>query len=1020
MRPVHLQMTAFGPFVGQEVIDFTRLGSHPLFLINGPTGAGKTTLLDAICFALYGKSTGDEREGSQMRCDMAAPESLSVVVLTVELGGILYRIRRIPEQLRPKSRGEGLTSQSAEAQLWRLDPEGREQLLVPAKVSEATAEIERLTGLNADQFRQVMVLPQGKFRQLLMAESKQREQIFSQLFQTRIYRRLEERLKQDASSVRREVEDQQRIRQGMLEGAGVAEGGITALQATLQRLRPERDLAQTRRAGCAAQVQTLTTSLAQARELRERFTRLAQAQSELQTLQQQQGLFDAKRTRIEQAERAAQLDPLALACQQGRDEASTVNNRLQQLQAEEAQARQTWQQSQQAYQRLAELEKQRDIESLDLERLQGLAERVKGLRLAQDTQRRSAQEQQAAAQAMTQAEQAHRQLGDQFRALEQRQTERWNRLQQSREQPLNLQRCEAQTGLRRDLAQLQAQIEQQQKALSASEVVGLNLKENYRRCQQAARQCELQWHQGQAALLAQSLEQDQPCPVCGSAQHPSPAQLGVDIPDAPTLERVRLAEQEALEQLNSARETYAGQRKALEALQEQSLQLTQRLGDDALLSVADLQSRYLQLRQLVEERVREEQAHQQGVEQLQALQQQEQRLRTDLDRTRTALAQTDNQLAVAETALAGAERELPADLREAGVLDAAIKQAQDRCLEQAQQIERIRREYQSAQSGWHQATAMVQGQVEAVAAATTRLQAQESRWNDALLQSEFAGEAAYQQARMSPDARQQERQAIIAFERNLQRSAAIVEEQQQGVAGRQPPDLEALGQTLSLAREQSQNAERQWQALEQQVVSLEQTALRLERVEETLSRLEARYALVGTLSDLTNGQTGDKVSLQRFVLSVLLDDVLVEASHRLSLMSKGRYRLLRKESRTKGNKASGLELEVEDAYTGKVRPVATLSGGESFMAALAMALGLSEVVQAYAGGIRLDTLFIDEGFGSLDSESLDLALRTLSDLQSSGRMVGVISHVAELKEQMPLRLDVIATREGSRVQLITL
>ena len=151
----------------------------------------------------------------------------------------------------------------------------------------------------------------------------------------------------------------------------------------------------------------------------------------------------------------------------------------------------------------------------------------------------------------------------------------------------------------------------------------------------------------------------------------------------------------------------------------------------------------------------------------------------------------------------------------------------------------------------------------------------------------------------------------------------------------------------------------------------------------------------------------------------MLDDVLIEASHRLGLMSKGRYQLIRKEDRSKGNKASGLELEVEDAYTGKNRSVATLSGGESFLAALSLALGLSEVVQAYAGGIKLDTLFIDEGFGSLDTESLDLAIKTLIDLQSSGRMIGIISHVSELQEQMALRLDIVSSKLGSRVQMAT-
>ena len=181
---------------------------------------------------------------------------------------------------------------------------------------------------------------------------------------------------------------------------------------------------------------------------------------------------------------------------------------------------------------------------------------------------------------------------------------------------------------------------------------------------------------------------------------------------------------------------------------------------------------------------------------------------------------------------------------------------------------------------------------------------------------------------------------------------------------------------------------------------------------------EDNYKVIGTLADVANGQTGKKISLQRFVLGVLLDDVLIAASERLTRMSKGRYQLLRKEERAKGNKASGLELEVADGYTGKTRPVATLSGGESFMASLSLALGLSEVVQAYAGGIHLDTLFVDEGFGSLDADSLDIAIRTLVDLRESGRMVGIISHVSELKEQITQRMDIVSDRDGSHIKIV--
>ncbi|MGB1311767.1 MAG: AAA family ATPase, partial [Leucothrix sp.] len=186
MRPVKLSITAFGPFINTETIDFSVFGDQPLFLINGDTGAGKTTLLDAICFALYGQTTGKEREAVQMRCDYADDNTITSVEFTFELGGKQYRIVRIPEQTRAKKSGEGTTTQKAHAELWVQDGEN-ETVLIPHKVTDATHKIESLTGLLVDQFRQVMVLPQGQFRRLLMADSKDREQIFSQLFATGIY-----------------------------------------------------------------------------------------------------------------------------------------------------------------------------------------------------------------------------------------------------------------------------------------------------------------------------------------------------------------------------------------------------------------------------------------------------------------------------------------------------------------------------------------------------------------------------------------------------------------------------------------------------------------------------------------------------------------------------------------------------------------------------------------------------------------------------------------------------------------
>ncbi|MCG9774786.1 SMC family ATPase, partial [Vibrio diabolicus] len=231
------------------------------------------------------------------------------------------------------------------------------------------------------------------------------------------------------------------------------------------------------------------------------------------------------------------------------------------------------------------------------------------------------------------------------------------------------------------------------------------------------------------------------------------------------------------------------------------------------------------------------------------------------------------------------------------------------------------------------------------------------------------------------------------------------------------PDLDSLNDSLTTLQAQYIEVRNQLDTTRSTFERIEKVRKDIATLHEKNSKLEEEYKVFGTLYDVASGKTGSRVSLHRFVLGVLLDDVLIQASQRLSIMSKGRYILARKTEGFKGAAGRGLDLMVEDGYTGKTRDVATLSGGESFMAALALALGLSDVVQSYSGGIRLDTLFIDEGFGSLDPESLDLAIQTLVDLQQTGRMIGVISHVSELKEQMAQRIDVEPSRVGSTVSV---
>ncbi len=1016
MRPIHLSMTAFGPFAGQEEIHFEALGENPLFLINGPTGSGKTTILDAICFALYGKTTGDEREGAQMRCDLATAETLTEVTLCFELSGRRFRIRRVPEQQRPKARGEGTTTQSPEAQLYTLNADGSEQLIVSSKVTEATREIETLTGLSVDQFRQVMVLPQGQFRQLLMAESADREKIFSQLFQTRIYKRLEENLKAQSAEIRRERERQLQLRQGILEGAGVE--STDALEQELAELRPGVDSARALKEAKEEDFNAAGKAQQQALGLHQAFAELEKTEHQQISLNGQKEAFERQRRELKSAEQARKLRPVFDDLARCQRELQQAANRVKKTESELEQATLKRNEADRELQKVEPLTRGLDAAKQETGRLDGL--RARAARLAETRQALEQAERSAAA-----AREAHQQalttLQNTSRQREAKEEEK-NQRQKSQanlgELQLQLRQLADRLNDRSKMEALEHQLRQQQGQLTREEARGKTLREEYEAKTQQAKGLELAWHQGQAAILAAELCTGEPCPVCGSSDHPAPAHSEEPLPSQKELEQARALVQKTSQSLASAREAYGETRGKVVQSQEQLEQCRLQLGETTQSPISELQQAHDALKAQVETLQGQGRQLEALGEALQRLKQNESDARQSLDQAAARVTETSNAAAAARAQAQSAEQELPQDYRQAGALDAAIGRAQGEANRLEQQIHAAREAHKLAHGRWEAAQATLRAATETGQAASKALEGAARCGEKAIAESPFASEQAYREAVRDEASLETLQQSIADYDRQCQLVAGALGQQQAALEGKARPDLSAVEEALRKAEQEKGEALAHWQQLDARAQQLEATRKKLEKASAAQAELDRQYAVVGTLSDVANGQTGDKISLQRFVLSVLLDDVLIEASHRLSLMSKGRYQLLRKEDRAKGNKASGLELEVEDAYTGKVRPVATLSGGESFMAALSLALGLSDVVQAYAGGIRLDTLFIDEGFGSLDAESLDLAVRTLIDLQAAGRMVGVISHVAELKEQMPLRLDLTAGRDGSRIRLV--
>ncbi|TVL37365.1 AAA family ATPase [Shewanella algae] len=1051
MRPLILEMRAFGPFADCQRIDFTELGDKPLFLINGPTGAGKTTILDAICFALYGKTTGNEREGSQMRCDNADDGLLTEVYFSFELGQKRYSIRRCPEQQRAKSRGDGFTLQKSEAELKRLLPDGTEELLVASKVTDANACIEELTGLDVDQFRQVMVLPQGKFRELLLADSKEREKIFSQLFQTHIYRRIEERLKQQALEIKAKARDLQSRRAGILETAGVE--SLEQLTAEIAAVTPSLTEATSNKQKASDALAQSAKTLDNAKALTAEFERRKLLQTQLNALEERRAEIELHQQTLENARKAEKLLPslkeLQFRQQEWQQAKAKEADYAKQLQSAELRLKQATDDKA----TLAELDEHANKLRRELEQLDKLQPAINELKQLTEEHELGLVE----LGRLERAEQQSRTELEQWQQQQQRLKSEANELFSSAERqgPLHQALAALNTRLEKteQLGHIKQKWQQAQAGLQQAEAHGHQCKAERQSAETEHQRLQLAWHTGQAAILAAKLQPGQPCPVCGGLEHPAPAEMAQDIPGETELNRARDAEQQATARHEAARSDYRNIKRQTEELQLELQRLSAELQACAAADVmadvktdatidaamdadsyakADLTMEIDRLvsrrRQLLNELQQAEAAQTRLNNCRQQLQQAEQQVEQRLKHRETQLQQLQQlreQLSLAgarkDAALAALPNEYHSLAAEAALelMARQLEQKQSEWQQLKQQQQDINQQYTEAVSQ-HKALmqALASSREDNARAEQFAIKAQQTL-DDALKQSGFAGRQALEQAQLDEAQMQALAEKIEAWRTQRSEQQALLKAMDERLAGQSLPELGQLESHWQQQQQQLAEAEDAWQTLNNRMQSLKGTEAQLNKEALAAQALEQEYALIGTLSDVANGNSHSKVSLQRFVLSVLLDDVLLEASRRLVLMSKGRYRLLRKEDRAKGNKASGLELEVEDAYSSKVRPVATLSGGESFMAALSLALGLSDVVQAYAGGIKLDTLFIDEGFGSLDQDSLELAVRTLMDLQSSGRMIGVISHVSEMKEQISCRIDINKHALGSSIRLVT-
>jgi exonuclease SbcC len=1005
MKPHQLTMEAFGPYAERVAIDFDALSGEGLFLIHGSTGAGKTFLLDAMCFALYGEVSGD-RSVKGLRSDHAGPQAVPRVELEFSAGGCRYRVQRSPAHTAAKTRGQGSTEKVPTAALQRLV--GPESQAIASKVTEVTREVEQIVGLNAAQFRQVILLPQGRFAEVLRAKAEEREALLKTLFETVLHERASDWLEEQAKAARFAVLEQNRalavLRQQAAQewqpyglaadlAAGIEALAVPADQAGLDGL-VERitqvvaatglALEQASSAWTAAQSQR-----AEASQQAERFDRRAAARARLAQLEQQAPDIEALGVQLATATRAEAARASLEAAQQAGQEWQNLQAPLQRDLGRAATARERARALPDGAVALGLLQLPA---AADLQRARTAlaARRVELERL--DKQAREAdlcrQRAEQADQQQQQAEARRQQAERQRQELQQRRQAAEAALQAARSAADRL------DGLQQaaKVAHQRANAAGELAAGQAAEIVALQACQRAESEGAAAKTALQQLRQrqlaGMAARLASALEPGSPCPVCGSGHHPQPARAAADAVAPGDLKVAEASEQQASTALQQAAV-------ALVALQAQNKALQQQAGDAAADASA---ARAWALEALQAFTNARDQAAQRPLLE-QALAQQAEQIR-----------QNEDSLTEASTSSA-----LQAQTRAA-----ERQRAQALAAELAAELGQQSLSPRQLLAGWEpleQALAALAKTAEVSERLASRLEQAEQRLAQDVLVAGFADGVALAAALRSAEQRQSWSQQINAYQEALQSQRALLAAPELATVAEQRPDT-AAAEAAAAAADQARTA-----ALERHTEArgshddLSRLSAEHRRQAAALADQQQQAQSLSTIADRCNGKLAPYISLQRWVLSAYLAEICQYANQRLDMMTSGRYQLRLSDGGGRGGRQAGLGLRVLDAFTGEEREVSSLSGGETFQASLALALGVADTVQAHTGGVHLDALFVDEGFGSLDPDNLQLAMDELDRLREGGRLIGIISHVGALRERIRAGIEVIGGDQGSQVRL---
>ncbi|WP_454052892.1 AAA family ATPase [Clostridium sp. Marseille-Q7071] len=1042
MKPIKLTLNAFGPYRDKTVIDFTLLENRNIFLITGNTGAGKTTIFDGINFALYGDASGSERDGKSLRSDFADIDELTYVELEFKLRNHIYFLRRVPPQLTKKKRGEGTTEFKGEAELKSLT---NDKFEIITGLDKVTKKVEEFLGINNKQFKQIIMIPQGEFRKLLTADSKERGDILQKIFRTECYRSIQEKLKRKVQDISKNTSMANERRNVYIKSIDAYEN--TVLKELMLEQNPNMDkikesliLLLHEDKGLEEnilkyikkiekKISEKSREIGNAEEANKKLKEKEEITLKKIQLENEKEVYEKLEIDLNRARNAESIKPIEENYIQRKD---SVDNRVKEISNLENTLVEYEKQlkiSEEKYNLEKSKEEERnslieygttlksyidkvkkiDEHKISVNRLNAMLKNIEGeLKTSNEKLEKIKMDEVSIRKKVEEGTKASIEIATINSLLKEKEA--------IRKKLLNLHDDN------KEFLAYSTKFKEFKIEYDTAEQEFKVAKENLDMLQE-------KFLKGQAAIMAMALKDGDECPVCGGTSHPKKAVNNVNVPKEEEInlaknhfEKLDTRYREELEKYNKLQEKIKLKKEEIEKKKHEieeekianfgeiiGIKLTELIidkGKSIKIEIDELNNRFIQLK------TKSELLNKLKIEEENLIREKEQ-LEKNIKVLEENKVETYGENEKVKEKLEGILREVPSEIQSEEALDIVINATRNKFLILKKLFEEAEENYNKYKTYYEKLKTSQDEKIKILEEEKKLLEKSNNQYLESILKGGFSSVDEYKACKKNSEDIVRLDTAIQNYKQELKSIVDRYEIIILQTKELQIINIEELKKELDLLILEKEKITEERNKVFARIKNNSEVLENIRKINEELKDFEEKYRVIADLSNAANGFTTIKTTFERYVLASFFEEIIGAANIRLRKMTSNRYELNRTDEGKIASSQSGLDIEVFDNYTGKARPAKTLSGGEGFKASLALALGLADVVEGNAGGVNIDTMFIDEGFGTLDPESLDVSINCLLELQDAGKLVGIISHVPELKERIEGRLEVISTSRGS-------